>query len=140
MSKCKMAAIQDLGQDGNIAFPISYTISFPKMYSFHTLCYLQAEILRKPVSWWPFVNKCKMAAVLDSVLMKTLFVLISYIISFPNMYSFHTFQKYIAEILTKTCFMVAICKQMQDGGRIGLGANENIVCSDFLYYKLSKYV
>src|SRR6218665_3233944 len=70
--KCKMAAIQDLGQDGNTAFPISYTISFPKMYSFHTLCYLQAEIL------------------------------------------------------TKTCFMVAICKQMQDGGRIGLGANVNI--------------
>src|SRR6218665_3593791 len=56
--KCKMAAIQDLGQGGNIAFPISYTISFPKMYSFHTLCYLQAEILTKPVSWWSFVNKC----------------------------------------------------------------------------------
>src|SRR6218665_1397479 len=84
--KCKMAAIQDLGQDGNIAFPISYTISFPKMYCFHTLCYLQAEIL------------------------------------------------------TKTCFMVAICKQMQDGGRIGLDANVNIVFSVCTYYKLSKYV
>jgi len=42
------------------------------------------------------------------------------------MYSFHTLCYLQAEILTKSCFMVAICKQMQDGGRIGLGANVNI--------------
>jgi len=34
--------------------------------------------------------------------------LIAYTISFPKMYSFHTFQRNIAEVLTKTCFMTAI--------------------------------
>src|SRR6218665_1115263 len=53
--------------------------------------------------------------------------MIAYIISFPNMSSFHTFQKYFAEIFTKTCFMAAILNKMQDGGHIGVGANENIV-------------
>ena len=43
------------------------------------------------------------------------------------MYSFHTFQKYLAEIFTKTCFMAAILNKMQDGGHIGVGANVNIV-------------
>ena len=43
------------------------------------------------------------------------------------MYSFHTFQKYLAEIFTKTCFMAAILNKMQDGGHIGIGANVNIV-------------
>src|SRR6218665_3735975 len=43
------------------------------------------------------------------------------------MYSFHTFQKYLAQIFTKTCFMAAILNKMQDGGHIGVGANVNIV-------------
>src|SRR6218665_2269015 len=68
-----MGPIQDLGQDGNIAFSIFYNINF------------------------------------------------------PNMYSFHTFKKYLAEIFTKTCFMAAILNKMQDGGHIGIGANVNIV-------------
>src|SRR6218665_134411 len=46
---------------------------------------------------------------------------------FPYMYSFHTFQKYLAEIFTKTCFMAAILNKMQDGGHIGVRANVNIV-------------
>src|SRR6218665_1935029 len=34
--------------------------------------------------------------------------LIAYTISFPKMYSFNTFQRTLAEILMKTCFMAAI--------------------------------
>jgi len=34
--------------------------------------------------------------------------LIVYTISFPKMYSFYTFQRNLAEILTKTCLMVAM--------------------------------
>jgi len=34
--------------------------------------------------------------------------LIDYTISFPKMYSFYTFQRNHAEILTKTCFKAAI--------------------------------
>src|SRR6218665_3940320 len=36
-----------LGVNGNIVFMIACAIGFPKMYSFHTLCYLKAEILTK---------------------------------------------------------------------------------------------
>src|SRR6218665_2752479 len=99
-----------------------------KMYSFHTLCYLQAEILTKT---------CFMVAICKQMQdggriglganVNIVFFLIAYITSFPNMYSFHTFQKYLAEIFTKTCFMAAILNKMQDGGHIGVGANVNIV-------------
>src|SRR6218665_3128040 len=34
--------------------------------------------------------------------------LIAHTIRFPKMYSFHTFLRNLAEILTKTCFMAAI--------------------------------
>ena len=50
------------------------------------------------------------------------------------MYSFYTFQKYLAGIFTKACFMAAILNKMQDGGHIGVGANVNIV---FLIYIIS---
>jgi len=42
----------ELGTNENIVFLITYTISFPKMYSFYTFQRSLAEILR-----WPF---CKM--------------------------------------------------------------------------------
>jgi len=42
-----MAAIQDFGQMATLFLLIAYVISFSKMYSFYTLCYLKAEILTK---------------------------------------------------------------------------------------------
>jgi len=54
------------------------------------------------------------------------------------MHSFHTFQKYLAEIFTETCFMAAILNKMQDGGHIGVWSKCKHCFSDCLCYKLSK--
>ena len=37
----------ELGANGNIILLIAYAIGFSKMYSFYTLCFLKAEILKK---------------------------------------------------------------------------------------------
>src|SRR6218665_378988 len=99
---CFMAAILNKMQDGghigvganeNIVFLIAYIISLPKMYSFHTLCYLQAEILTKTCFMAAILNKMQDGGNIGVGANVNIVFLIAYVISFPKMYSFHTLQK-----------------------------------------------
>src|SRR6218665_2428176 len=85
-------------------------MSFQKMYSFHTLCYLQAEIFTKTCFMAAILNKMQDGGHIGVGANENIVFLIAYIISFPKMYCFHTFKRNLAEILTKTCFMLAILK------------------------------
>jgi len=91
-----------LEQDGNIVFPISYTMSFQKMYSFHTLCYLQAEIFTKTCFMAAILNKMQDGGHIGVGANENIVFLIAYIISFPKMYSFHTLQKIPTKVLFQT--------------------------------------
>src|SRR6218665_1579296 len=97
------------------------------MYSFHTFQKYLAEIFTKTCFMAAILNKMQNGGHIGVGANVNIVFLIAYIISFPNMYSFHTFQNYLAEIFTKTCFMAAILNKMQNGGYIGVGANVNIV-------------
>ena len=108
MKTCFMAAILQNASYwtlGNFVYLIAHTTRFRKMYSFHTFQRNLAEILTKT---------CFMAAILWNARWRpywtrgNVIYLIAHTIRFPKMYSFHTFQRNLAEILTKTYFMVAI--------------------------------
>src|SRR6218665_2287511 len=91
--------------NGNIVYLIASAISFPKMCSFHTLCYLKAEIM---------METCFKAAILYNGghvglgENGNIVSMIAFAISFPKMYSFPTLCYLKAEILTKPEFKAAI--------------------------------